>query len=459
MIVASTENPARAKMLRDLDEKSSAMYNDVLIPLGRQYGMEILAPRMPQASKPTILFLGNHSSGKSSFINYLIGDTVQRTGIAPTDDGFTVIAHGSFEEQSSGSAAAKREEITVAGLDRLGPAFLSRLKLKLVGCESLSGMTLIDSPGMIDAATTAQARGYDFMAAVRTFAESADLVLFFLDPEKPGTTGETIAAFTQALSGMESKVLILMNKADTFSHIRDFARDYGALCWNLSRVIVTKDLPNIYTTYLPMDEQLPQRTEDRAIPLDGFDEAREEVLDQIRQALSRRFDNVISTLTDQAERLKMYIRVISRAQQTVAREKRLGTVLLFCFLALTFTISILLRQFDYGGQLISFSLLCGLGSATLAWIWARSRSRRRASTIVSRLDSLFDDEYRREFALGTRDDLRIRWQSVRRFLEPALAKTGMAEIARGNPRRNQRYQELQRLLDTDIAQLRLSQQD
>ena len=40
---------------------------------------------------PLVLLLGNHSSGKSSFINHLIGQKVQRTGAAPCDDGFTVI--------------------------------------------------------------------------------------------------------------------------------------------------------------------------------------------------------------------------------------------------------------------------------------------------------------------------------------------------------------------------------
>jgi len=43
----------------------------------------------------------------------------------------------------------------------------------------------------------------------------------------------------------------VLNKVDTFGHIHDFARAYGALCWNLSKVIPRKDLPRIYTMFLP----------------------------------------------------------------------------------------------------------------------------------------------------------------------------------------------------------------
>ena len=56
-----------------------------------------------------------------------------------------------------------------------------------------------------------------------------------------------------------------MNKMDLFDGIRDFARTYGALCWNLSRSLQTKDLPHIYTTIIP---ELVR--DDCLLPLDGF---------------------------------------------------------------------------------------------------------------------------------------------------------------------------------------------
>ena len=77
---------------------------------------------------------------------------------------------------------------------------------------------------MIDAIGAANTREYDFAAGVRFFAEKADLILFFFDPDKPGTTAETIGILTQTLAGLEYKLLIILNKVDLFQNIRDFAR-------------------------------------------------------------------------------------------------------------------------------------------------------------------------------------------------------------------------------------------
>ena len=60
------------------------------------------------------------------------------------------------------------------------------------------------------------------------FAHRADIVLVFFDPDKPGTTGETMSVLLSSLSGMDHKLLIVLNKADQFEKIHDFARAYGS---------------------------------------------------------------------------------------------------------------------------------------------------------------------------------------------------------------------------------------
>ena len=52
---------------------------------------------------------------------------------------------------------------------------------------------------------------------------------------------------------VHSPVLIVFYlQADQFVKIHDFARAYGSLCWNLSKVIPRKDLPRIHTMCLPL---------------------------------------------------------------------------------------------------------------------------------------------------------------------------------------------------------------
>lgn len=163
-------------------------------------------------------------------------------------------------------------------------------------------------------------RGYDFTGVVRWFADRADVVCLFFDPDKPGTTGETLSILLHALSGMDHKLLIILNKADQFEKIHDFARAYGSLCWNLSKVIPRKDLPRIYTMCLPVAENSQKLADQNAIPaaLSDLYTAREEVVAQVRRAPERRMDNVLTKLQDAVSQLHMHASILRDLQTRYA---------------------------------------------------------------------------------------------------------------------------------------------
>ncbi|EEC45828.1 predicted protein, partial [Phaeodactylum tricornutum CCAP 1055/1] len=204
---------------------------------------------------PFVLLVGNHSSGKSSFINYVLGRKVQTAGVAPTDDSFTIIAPGPADRDQDGPALVGDPDLGFSQLRQFGPTLMHHTALK-IRSDIDSNFIMVDSPGMIDAPANYSGmltkdarvmdRGYDFTGVVRWFADRADIVCLFFDPDKPGTTGETLSILLHALSGMDHKLLIVLNKADQFQKIHDFARAYGSLCWNLSKVIPRKDLPRIF---------------------------------------------------------------------------------------------------------------------------------------------------------------------------------------------------------------------
>ena len=63
--------------------------------LAKGYYYRFTRPTVTVGGTPCMIFLGNHSSGKSSIVNWVLGGSpVQDVGLAPTDDGFTVIAYG-----------------------------------------------------------------------------------------------------------------------------------------------------------------------------------------------------------------------------------------------------------------------------------------------------------------------------------------------------------------------------
>lgn len=319
-------------------------------------------PSFESVNVPMVLVLGNHSSGKSTFINHMVGRDVQKTGRAPTDCTFTVLVGGARDERLDGSALVRHANFGFGDVQsRFGREFVSQVELKVVEKSALldqGGLMIVDSPGMIDPPGTSldrtdTDRGYDFKRVVQWFAERADVILVMFDPDKPGTTFETLDVLTTSLRGLSSKMLLILNKVDDFATVHDFARAYGALCWNLSKVIPRKDLPFIYTMYVPQDKRhgsaAKQRTMVRTTRVNGevtsrevvseqgesspdsssaspsldvqkmleheFDGTRSEVIREVERAPDRATDNVLNLLKTTASRLKMHVTLVEACKK------------------------------------------------------------------------------------------------------------------------------------------------
>lgn len=289
-------------------------------------------PSFAPVNVPMVLVLGNHSSGKSTFINYMVGQNVQKTGRAPTDCTFTVLVGGARDECLDGAVLVRHAQFGFGDVERLfGREFVSQVELKVVaGSELLdeSGLMIVDSPGMIDPPGTSldrtdKDRGYDFKRVVQWFADRADVILVMFDPDKPGTTFETLDVLTKSLQGMSSKVLLILNKVDDFQTVHDFARAYGALCWNLSKVIGRKDLPFIYTMYVPQEKRDAGSTQERGQLLCNvpkmleheFDGIRGEVIREVKRAPDRATDNILNVLEVTALRLKMHMTLVEACKK------------------------------------------------------------------------------------------------------------------------------------------------
>jgi GTP-binding protein EngB required for normal cell division len=433
-----------------LDEIALAvkrLYRESVDPLDAAFAFEKRPGEGELGGPPMVLFLGNHSSGKSTFINHLLGQAVQKTGLAPTDDAFTVLAFGGAEEEREGAAVASNPSLPFEGLRSFGPELLSHFRMKLRPLPSLREVTLVDSPGMIDAAREGSGRGYDFTGVVRWFAERADVVLVFFDPEKPGTTGETLQVFTQALQGIDHKLLIVLNKMDRFESLPDFARAYGALCWNLGKVIPRKDLPHIYTTFVPVEGAAAP-----ALPTKDFEAAREELVGEIRRAPARRVDNLVTQLEDHARRLLVHVKVIDAARRSLKRSRLelwalLAAIVLFGGLA--GYVSLLAQAKPW----LSAALF---GTAALiAWAGGfvvRSRLKTQASQLLAGLSDLFERTHARELLVRERvDDLRALWTQVHARTRQTLEKVGVLAFPRLGSGERRR---LEHALEKEIPELR-----
>jgi len=99
-----------------------------LAPLFLKYQLDFSNLESILKWKPIVLVIGNYSSGKSTLINELLGEDIQRTGQAPTDDSFTIITAGGVGEGTQeipGSTLVNDETLPLAILKNMG-SVLSR---------------------------------------------------------------------------------------------------------------------------------------------------------------------------------------------------------------------------------------------------------------------------------------------------------------------------------------------
>jgi hypothetical protein len=399
------------------------------------------------SGSPIVLMLGNHSSGKSSFINYLLGDEIQKTGLAPTDDGFTIIAYGDSSDDRDGPGLVNNPELPYTDLRHFGEDLVQHLRMKRRPSELLRHVTLVDSPGMIDEAKAESGRGFDFPGVVKWFAKRADVVLMFFDPDKPGTTGETLQVFNNSLRGIDHKLLIVMNKMDQFRSLHDFARAYGALCWNLGKVIPRKDLPMIFNTFVPVPKQPPA-----TLPTEDFEAAREELAREIRRAPTRRVDNMLTQVQNFSERLRLHARVLDAAARDLrAYRDRIRLIVLLvagstgaagAFLASSSGLS------ELSGGLIGLAVLTGVVGYYLSAALTRQREQHLTATLSDRCKQLFSREMLQRERSNDIDDL---WNAIADRTRRTAQEIGLQNIPKLRARELGRLDDV---IDVQIPKLR-----
>ncbi|EPB88290.1 hypothetical protein HMPREF1544_04874 [Mucor circinelloides 1006PhL] len=205
-------------------------------------------------AKPIVLLIGQYSTGKTTFIRYLLDKAYpgEHIGVEPTTDRFVSVMHGTEERVIPGNAAAVNQELPFRGLNRFGQAFLSRFQVSQTTSPVLENMTIIDTPGILAGDKQLIERGYDFTQVIEWFAERADLILLMFDSHKLDISNEFKLAI-HSLRGQEEKVRVVLNKSDMVSQ-QQLMRVYGAMMWSLGKVVQTPEVMRVYLSSFWIDK-------------------------------------------------------------------------------------------------------------------------------------------------------------------------------------------------------------
>ncbi|XP_073403454.1 uncharacterized protein [Dendrobates tinctorius] len=178
-----------------------------LIALASHLGLTFLPPR----KKITVMLMGNHSAGKSSFINWYIEEHIQRTGVAIETQGFAFITSG-----------RKRESLTGDATLHLYPHFKPLQSFQGVSeylCTEISTsrqkkfslVTFVDTPGLVDGDMKYP---FDVNRALLWLGELCDLVLVFFDPMGQALCKRTLDIVERINESHGDKLRFYLSKAD-----------------------------------------------------------------------------------------------------------------------------------------------------------------------------------------------------------------------------------------------------
>jgi len=281
------------------------------------------------------------------------------------------------------------------------------------------GLQIVDTPGMIDMPVKSEhmagGRGYNFIEVVRWFAKRADLILLLFDPDRPGTTGESLDVLTRSLAGLDHKFVIVLNKVDQLDSSVDFARAYGTLGWALSKVIPRKDIPQIYTMYNQGAQTEAHADREHKLPLEAFRTKRKEVVAEVLRAKVRHWDNVITSTEDTLRQLQMVAKVAGAVRDRVRKQsvEALGWGG-FALGAPALVVAKLFYSKWTGSRWVPVSFwgsYAGVAYALYRLLHEYCVQYERLQ--VADLDAYFEEAYAWYFIHVDAEDLRVRWNTVR----------------------------------------------
>uniref|UniRef100_A0A3P9MUS3 Si:dkey-98f17.5 n=1 Tax=Poecilia reticulata TaxID=8081 RepID=A0A3P9MUS3_POERE len=264
-----------------------------LVKIASSLGVRLLPPR----KKIIVMIMGNHSAGKSSFINY-VEEHIQKTGVAIETQGFTFITSG-----------RKRESLTGNATLHLYPHFRPILEFKVMDYLSaeistskqkkFSLVTFVDTPGLVDGDMIYP---FDVNSAITWLGEQADLVFVFFDPMGQALCKRTLNIVEKLSDKCGDKLLFYLSKADEAGKETDRQRVMMQIVQELCRRPgLNKCGFEMPTIYIP-NPQKPSRCVNQ---IDSVCQTIEKTINQAVQKtldqLEKDSDLICSTITNKLE--------------------------------------------------------------------------------------------------------------------------------------------------------------
>ncbi|XP_061907229.1 uncharacterized protein si:dkey-98f17.5 isoform X2 [Entelurus aequoreus] len=335
-----------------------------LVKIASSLGVRLLPPR----KKIIVMIMGNHSAGKSSFINWYVEEHIQKTGVAIETQGFTFITSGRKRESLTGNATLHlyphfRPLLEFKGVMDYLSAEISTSKQK-----KFSLVTFVDTPGLVDGDMIYP---FNVNSAITWLGEQSDLIFVFFDPMGQALCKRTLNIVEKLSEKCGDKLLFYLSKADDAGKETDRQRVMMQIVQELCRRPgLNKCGFEMPTIYIP-NPQKPSRCVNQ--------------IDGVCQTIEKTINQTVQRTLDQLEKDCDLIcfTISSRLQQDRTDASYNKSVRLHSFvcgamgvvLPLLFVLSFILSTFpkeqlsDLMGEGLAHTLSVCTGIVMYLWEW------------------------------------------------------------------------------------------
>lgn len=335
-----------------------------LVKIAHSLGVRLLPPR----KKIIVMILGNHSAGKSSFINWYVEEHIQKTGVAIETQGFTFITSGRKRESLTGNATLHLYPHFRPLLEFKGALDYLSAEISTSKQKKFSLVTFIDTPGLVDGDMIYP---FDVNSAITWLGQQSDLIFVFFDPMGQALCKRTLNIVEKLSETSGDKLLFYLSKADEAGKETDRQRVMMQIVQELCRRPgLNKCGFEMPTIYIP-NPQKPSRCVNQ---IDG-------VCQTIEKAINQAVQKTLDQLEKDCDLISASIS--SRLEQDTSdvsynKSVRLYSLLygaLGVFLPLLFVISLIVNAFskeqleELTGEGLARTLSILTGIFMYLWEW------------------------------------------------------------------------------------------
>jgi len=234
---------------------------------------------------PMVMLIGQYSTGKTTFLNHLMGEDFpgMHIGPEPTTDKFMALFHEGDDKNNSannnfnsgfhkrknkdddsssqsivtdnirahgrlvkGNTLTVTPNLPFSSLSQFGSAFLNHFVGSSSSSPLLKRLTFIDTPGVLSGEKQRINRPYDFGQVTKWFADRSDLILLFFDAHKLDISDEFKSVIDTIRLNNADKVRCVLNKSDCVTR-EQLVRVYGSLMWSMGKIFDSPEVVRVYT--------------------------------------------------------------------------------------------------------------------------------------------------------------------------------------------------------------------